>query len=987
MGRRLRRAFSVLISALLVGVTLIAIAPTTRADALSGSDFNAGLIISDNLFYNSSAMSASEIQQFLAAKGSGLAGMSFSVSSRGAVYSDSTGNVRCGAFSGGTLSAATIIFNVQQACGISAKALLVTLQKEQGLITNASPSQAALDRAMGFACPDTAPCAPTSLGFGNQVYSGALQLNTYRASNFGRQPGLQYIPWNPNSGCGGSQVYVQNYATAALYNYTPYQPNAAALANLTGSGDGCSSYGNRNFWVYYSNWFGSPMGGTPYPIVNPIISGTTAVGATLTALAGTWGGSPTFSYAWVNCSNSPDIFVSGFPPGCNSIPGAAGSTYVTTATDVGKYVAVVVTGSNANGGMTSTALLATKIGTPVNTVAPTISGSATLGTAWTVNVGNWAGTPTPTIAVYWLRCDHPVTSGYTLVPAGCSAISGATGHDYVSTSADVGMYLTAQVSGNNSLGFSIAGTLNSVQIGFPVNTVAPTVSGSATVGSIWTVDVGTWTGVPAPTNVIYWLRCGHPVTSGYTTVPSGCVPISGATSTTYQSTMADVGSYLTAQVAGNSSRGFTIAGALNSTAVAAAAPANTVAPTVSGSATVGSTWTVNTGTWTGAPTPTIVIYWLRCSQPVTSGYSTVPAGCQVISGANGTSYVAAAADVGKYLTAQVAGNNSIGYAIAGTLSPVAIQSSFPNMVNPPVVTGSAVVGSQWTVNPGTWTGSPAPTLGIFWLQCDSPVTTVFTTAPAGCRAIDGAHSTTYAPTLSDVGKYITVQIAGTNTLGFALAGAIGTVKMQSALPANVVAPTVSGLFVVGSTWTVNTGTWSGSPAPTLAINWLRCDSPTRQYTVVPAQCQAIPGATNTTYVSTASDLGKYLTAQVAGNSSLGFSLAGAPTTRAIGSPHNTVTPLVSGSATVGATWTVDAGTWTGVPAPTLTWQWLRCDWRLVQGDTTSVTACSYIAGANSTTYVTTADDTGKYLGVLMEGTNTLGAEYAPITTGATPIAP
>jgi len=56
---------------------------------------------------------------------------------------------------------------------------------------------------------------------------------------------------------------LQNKATAALYYYTPYQPNAAALANLGGTGDGCSSYGNRNFWVYYNNWFGSTTAPTP----------------------------------------------------------------------------------------------------------------------------------------------------------------------------------------------------------------------------------------------------------------------------------------------------------------------------------------------------------------------------------------------------------------------------------------------------------------------------------------------------------------------------------------------------------------------------------------------------------------------------------------------------------------------------------------------------------------------------------------------------
>jgi hypothetical protein len=60
--------------------------------------------------------------------------------------------------------------------------------------------------------------------------------------------------------CGGSTVYIRNQATASLYNYTPYQPNNAAKAAGYGLGDGCSSYGNRNFFLYYSDWFGIPRG-------------------------------------------------------------------------------------------------------------------------------------------------------------------------------------------------------------------------------------------------------------------------------------------------------------------------------------------------------------------------------------------------------------------------------------------------------------------------------------------------------------------------------------------------------------------------------------------------------------------------------------------------------------------------------------------------------------------------------------------------------
>jgi putative cell wall-binding protein len=65
------------------------------------------------------------------------------------------------------------------------------------------------------------------------------------------------VLYNPNSGCGSTPVYIRNSATAALYYYTPYQPNAAALKAGYGIGDSCSSYGNRNFYNYFTDWFGS----------------------------------------------------------------------------------------------------------------------------------------------------------------------------------------------------------------------------------------------------------------------------------------------------------------------------------------------------------------------------------------------------------------------------------------------------------------------------------------------------------------------------------------------------------------------------------------------------------------------------------------------------------------------------------------------------------------------------------------------------------
>ncbi len=227
------------------------------------SKFDPSNIISDALFYDSGAMTAGEIQSFLDSKigacqnGRCLNILNTSISSRDARSSSSTGNLICSALQGGTMRVSELIYRLQVSCGISAKVILVTLQKEQGLTTSRAPSDWNLSAAMGQACPDTAPCDPAYKGIGPQLVGGVTQLKTYRAAEFGKRPGVNYIQWSPTAGCGGTNINIQNWATASLYTYTPYQPNAAALRAGYGLGDGCSSYGNRNFYQYYVDWFGS----------------------------------------------------------------------------------------------------------------------------------------------------------------------------------------------------------------------------------------------------------------------------------------------------------------------------------------------------------------------------------------------------------------------------------------------------------------------------------------------------------------------------------------------------------------------------------------------------------------------------------------------------------------------------------------------------------------------------------------------------------
>jgi len=79
-------------------------------------------------------------------------------------------------------------------------------------------------------------------------------------------------------------------------------------------------------------------------------------------------------------------------------------------------------------------------------------------------------------------------------------------------------------------------------------------------------------------------------------------------------------------------------------------------------------------------------------------------------------------------------------------------------------------------------------------------------------------------------------------------------------------------------------------------------------------------------------------------------------------PVNTVAPVVSGTATFGQTLSTTNGTWTGVPAPTYTYQWQR--------------GGSNIGSATASTYTLVAGDVGFTIRCVVTATNAIGSASA-----------
>jgi hypothetical protein len=271
------------------------VGPTEEAEAAVGSDFSAGMIITDALFYDSNAMTAAQVQTFLNQRVPNCASGGRCLKDYRQNTDNRPADQYCNGYTGrSSETAAQIIDRVARSCGISQRVLLVLLEKEQSLVSSTNPGSWAYTAATGQGCPDTAPCNSATAGFFYQVYYAARQYEIYRLNptwwgyQAGRWNNILYHP-DGSRGCGTARVFVENQATAALYIYTPYTPNAAALRNLYGTGDTCSSYGNRNFWRLYTDWFGSTRGVRDGLVVSSgdvfVVSGTSRYGIPPSMLA------------------------------------------------------------------------------------------------------------------------------------------------------------------------------------------------------------------------------------------------------------------------------------------------------------------------------------------------------------------------------------------------------------------------------------------------------------------------------------------------------------------------------------------------------------------------------------------------------------------------------------------------------------------------------------------------------------------------------
>ena len=323
----------------------------------------------------------------------------------------------------------------------------------------------------------------------------------------------------------------------------------------------------------------------PVNTSRPTITGEAIVGQTLVASAGSWSGTTpiTFAFVWKRCDRS----------GGNCYGNATGRTWVVKNGDVGSTLRVQVTAKNSEGSASALSVATVlvrraSLSKPVNMSRPTTTGEAIVGQTLVASAGSWSGTTPITFAFVWKRCDR----------SGGNCYGNATGRTWVVKNGDVGSTLRVQVTAKNSEGSASAlsvatAVVRSAGPSAPRNTVEPTITGTARVGQVETLNRGSWTGASPLSYAYAWLRCKN----GGATDPSNCPRITNADNATYVAREADAGFRLRAQVTAKNSAGTTTAVTNPTQVILSDRPTNTAEPTISGTPVVGQQLTANRGAW------------------------------------------------------------------------------------------------------------------------------------------------------------------------------------------------------------------------------------------------------------------------------------------------------------------------------------------------------------------------------------------------------
>jgi len=665
----------------------------------------------------------------------------------------------------------------------------------------------------------------------------------------------------------------------------------------------------------------------PSRVTLPAVSGTPQDGKLVTALDGTWKGTPplAFSYQWKSCVGTT----------CSVILGATESTYRPTTSELGQSLRVLVTAANVAGSKAASSRSSAKLvpGPPVNTTPPTASGVPLDGQTLTATSGTWAGTSPITYAYQWFGC--------SLLTEECSDIAGATGSTYTAGPLDVGNALEVVVTASSKYGEASATSSRTSVVGalLPSNVKLPSIGGILNDGQILSVIDGVWNGTEPIALSYQWQLCNA--------AGEACKDINGAVATALSLISPYVGDTVRVIETATNGAGSVSAVSEPTSVVGALLPSNVSLPSITGSLIDGQLLSAVTGEWSGSGPLSFAYQWQVCNS---AGEA-----CKDISGALESTLALVSGDVGSTVRVIVTATNSAGSTEAVSAATSLIGALLPSNTSLPSIAGSLIDGQLLTAATGGWSGTGPISYGYQWQQCNA--------SGEACKEISGATGGTLGLISGLVGSTVRVVVTATNSGGSTQATSAATSVVGALLPSNTSLPSIAGSLIDGQLLSAATGSWTGTGPISYAYQWQQCDAKGES-------CKEINGATGGTLGLISGLVGSTVRVVVTATNSGGSTQATSAATSVIGAllPGNTSLPSIAGSLIDGQTLTAATGGWSGTAPISYSYQWQQCD---AKGET-----CKEISGATGGTLGLISGLVGSTLRVVVTATNSGGSTQA-----------
>jgi hypothetical protein len=267
---------------------------------------------------------------------------------------------------------------------------------------------------------------------------------------------------------------------------------------------------------------------------------------------------------------------------------------------------------------------------------------------------------------------------------------------------------------------------------------------------------------------------------------------------------------------------------------------------------------------------------------------------------------------------------------------------------------------------------------VAWLAADESLLTSPALAVANGAVYRGGTAADASSGLSlawhpEIAGATTIVTTGTHvyvggrfsTTGGAAASGFASYTFKG--PVNNAAPTISGIAGEGQTLSEHHGVWSGSPTG-YTYQWLSCRA---QPPFSPFACTPIPGATGQSYTVPGGESGTTIEVEETAANTEGASdpVSSLATATVLARPTNSSPPVITGTASVGATLGCSPGTWSNGPT-SYTYDWQRDE--------------VPIPGATTSTYTVTKDDIGHALACAVTASNAAGSGEAIVEAGTVP---